>query len=96
MLGALSQLFGYWEMWHFLLATWLFFIFLRYIPNITIQKAFLLVLAVALAWELAEFIWNRDAYSTFQAQFINSAKDMGAALISVGVSAIIVKGKRFL
>ncbi len=86
---------GYWEVWHMVLATWLFFIVFRFMPY-NKHKVFLAVLAVALAWELSEIVWNQAAYATWRAQFINSGKDMLAALIAVAVSAVIVKNRNLI
>jgi hypothetical protein len=78
--------FGYWEVWHVVLAMILTLVLMRFYPY-SKQRVLLWVLAIALAYELSEVLWNADAYNGWRHQFGNSMKDIIAALI--GFSAVI-------
>lgn len=87
--------FGYWEVWHVVLATWLFLFIWRFYPY-NKQRVFLWVLAIAVGWELSEIVWNQGAYSGWRHQFGNSMKDILGALLAIGVTTSITAKKRLL
>ncbi len=75
----LSKFIGYWEVWHLVLAMILFMIAYRFVGYK--QMAFLIVIAVAVLWEIAEYFWNIKAYKDKKHFLLNSYKDLGMALI---------------
>jgi hypothetical protein len=87
MTEIIKKIFGYWEVWHMVLATWLYLIFFFHIWDGHKQLSFLCVLAVALLWEIVEFFWEQskgfESYNgNRKAFFVNSFKDLLAALVS--------------
>ena len=70
---------GYWEVWHLVLSMPLFMIAYRLVGYK--QMAFLIVIAIAVLWEVAEFFWNLKAYKDFKHFLLNSYKDLLMALI---------------
>ena len=87
MIKILKKIFGYWEVWHMVLATWLYIIFFQFVFNGHKQLSFLAVLGVALLWEIVEYFYehnkNFESYGgERKAFFVNSMKDMLAALVS--------------
>ncbi len=92
MTEILRSLFGYWEVWHIVLATWLFmaiyfarFPFNYYWKLINRrpfkQLTFLTVLAIAVIWEVLESQWNTQSYPNVKAFVLNSYKDLLAAVV---------------
>ena len=84
----IQKLIDYWSVWHLLLATWLFLILHRFLHDL--QAAFACTMAIALAWELQELIWNRKAYANMKAQLKNSLIDIGMALIACVFCALVI------
>jgi hypothetical protein len=87
--------FGYWEVWHVALASWLTLIGMRIWPYYK-QKVLLFVLVVAVGYELSEIIWGQSAYATWRHQFGNSMKDVLAALIGFSAVAIATVNRKLL
>lgn len=86
MTKILKNIFGYWEVWHIVLATWLYIIFFQFVYNGHKQLSFLSVIGVAIVWEVIEYFWeqhkNFESYNgDKKAFFVNSMKDMLAALV---------------
>lgn len=73
---------------HLILATWLCLIL-----NIWLEKrwAFGGTVLIGLLWEVAEYFYNLDAYSSLKHYLKDSLLDMGAAVLAVGVLMIILK-----
>ena len=87
MTKTLKSIFGYWEMWHMVLATWLYLIFFQFAYNGHKQLSFLTVMGIAVLWEVAEYLWEsakdfKSYKGDKKAFFVNSMKDLGAALVS--------------
>ena len=88
MTKILKKIFGYWEVWHIVLATWLYLFFFLYVYDGHKQLTLLTVMGIAIVWEyLIEFLW--ETYKKFEsyngnrkAFFLNSLKDLLAALVS--------------
>ena len=83
----IKKVFGYWEVWHLVLATWLYIIVFMYVWDGHKQLSLLSVMGVAILWEIGEFFWEQskgfESYSgNRKAFFINSFKDLLAALVS--------------
>ena len=76
---------------HLILATWLFILLYRWLYK---QLTMILVLAIGLMWEMAEYFYNMDAYSGFKHYFLDSLFDMAAALIAFLVCIFILKDKK--
>ena len=102
----LKSLFGYWEVWHVVLAGWLWAIlyFQRFPANYyfkllgrrpTKQICSFTVLGVALLYELIEPTWNLSAYPSARALLLNSFKDMASAALSVVVGIILFKDRSY-
>jgi hypothetical protein len=105
MTQILRSLFGYWEVWHVVLATWLFMwiYFARFPMNYLWkligripfkQLTFLIVIAIAILWEILEAQWNLKSYPNFRAFLLNSYKDLLAALVGSVVSIFMIPEKR--
>jgi len=75
----IQKFIGYWEVWHFALAMILYMGLYRYIDHK--QLCFIIVMGVALLWEIAEYFWNLKAYKDKRHFLLNSYKDLGMALI---------------
>ena len=87
MTKLLKKLFGYWEVWHIVLATWLYLIFFLYVYNGHKQLTLLSVMGVAILWEVGEYFWEQNkGFESYngdrKAFFINSFKDLLGALLS--------------
>jgi hypothetical protein len=90
----MKKLFGYWEVWHIVLAMMLYMIFYRYIDIESYDVkhvCFLLVMGIALLWEIAEYFWNLKAYTDSRHYLINSFKDMLAALIGSTICVLLLQ-----
>ena len=79
---------GYWEVWHLVLAMILYLGLYRFIEHK--QLCFLIVLGVALLWEIAEYFWNLKAYKDKRAFVVNSYKDMLMALAGSLICVILL------
>jgi len=90
----IKKLFGYWEVWHIVLSMILYMIVYRflYIQNIdNRQFSFIVVMVIALLYEGTEFIWNRTGYKNLRHQFLNSMKDMLAALLGSVLCVLLLQ-----
>jgi hypothetical protein len=76
---------------HLVLATWLFMLLNRWWRK---QVVLLLVLGIALLWEIAEYFYNLDSYSGFKHYFMDTMFDMLAALIACLVCVLIMNKKQ--
>lgn len=88
----MKNIIGYWEVWHFALALVLFMWIYMGRPPFDLmwmkigrdpykQLTFLLVLGMALGWEIIELLTGLEAYSGVKHFVLNSYKDMGMALL---------------
>lgn len=75
----MKKFIGYWEVWHLVLALILYMGLYRFIDNK--QLCMIIVMGIALVWEVAEFFWNLAAYKSVKHFLLNSYKDIGMALI---------------
>ena len=78
------KLIGYWEVWHLALSMPAFMIAIRLLE--TKQKAVMAVMALALLWEVGEWIYEKSTgYKSYSGSVYNfkknSLKDLGMALI---------------
>lgn len=86
MTKLLKKIFGYWEVWHIVSATWLYIIFFQFVYDGHKQLSFLSVIGVAIIWEVIEYFWeqhkNFESYGgNKKVFFVNSMKDLLAALV---------------
>ncbi len=92
MTSILTALFGYWEVWHIVLASWLFMAvyFARFpfnyywglINRVPFKQLTLFtVMGIAIIWEVLEAQWNVKSYPNVKAFILNSYKDLLAALV---------------
>ena len=70
---------GYWEVWHLVLAMILYMGLYRFIEHK--QLCMMVVMGVAILWEVLEYFWNLKAYKDKRHFLLNSYKDLGMALI---------------
>ena len=84
----MQKIFGYWEVWHIVLAMILYMILYKFFDSK--QVVFLLVMSTALMWEVSELFWNLKAYKDTRAFILNSYKDMLAALSGSLVCVILL------
>jgi hypothetical protein len=75
----MQKIIGYWEVWHLVLAMILYMALYRFIDHK--QLCTIIVMGVALLWEVAEYFWNLKAYKDKKHFILNSYKDMAMALI---------------
>jgi len=78
-----------WEVWHLALSIIFFMGLYRFIDSK--QVCFLLVVGVAVLWEIAEYFWNLKSYKNFKAFLLNSYKDIGMALIGALICAMLLR-----
>jgi len=78
----MTTFFGYWEVWHVVLAAWLTILVMRFYPYEK-QKVIYWVLGIAIAYEISEIFWNQGAYTGWRHQFGNSMKDIVAAMVGM-------------
>ena len=87
----LRNFFGYWEVWHIVLAIWLWLMIffqrfpMNYLtgwakPILSKHKTTLLVLLIAVIFECVQPLWG---YGYTKAHFANSFKDLLAALVGI-------------
>ncbi len=97
----MRSIIGYWEVWHFALAMILFMWIYKGRPPFDLmwmklnrepykQLTFLLVLGVAVLWEIGEALLGLSAYSGFKHFLLNSYKDLGMALVGSLVCIILL------
>jgi len=84
MIEKLKSVIGYWEVWHLALSMPAFMIAIRFFH--TEQKAFMAVMALALLWEIGEWIYEKSTgYKSYNGSVYNfkknSLKDLLMALI---------------
>jgi len=87
MVNLIRKLFGYWEVWHMVLATWLYIFLFNYVWNENKQLSLISVMGVAIIWEILEYFREQvkgfESYNgNRKAFFLNSIKDLLAALVS--------------
>ena len=75
----MKKIIGYWEVWHLVLAMVLYLGLYRFIDHK--QLCMIIVMGVAVLWEVSEYFWNLKAYKDFRHFLLNSYKDLLMALI---------------
>ena len=80
----MQRLIGYWEVWHLALSMPAFMIAIKFLH--TKQKAVMAVMALALLWEVGEWIYEKSTrYKSYGGDVYNfkknALKDLGMALI---------------
>ena len=76
---------------HLILATWLFLIAYRWLYK---KYTVVVVMGVAILWEVAEYFYNMDAYSNIMHWKKDTLLDLGAALIACVLCVLILKDKQ--
>ena len=98
----MKNIIGYWEVWHFALAIILFmWIHIGRFPWDLLWKVigrdpqkqltFILVMGIAIGWEIGEGFFGLSAYSGFKHFLLNSYKDIGMALLGSLVCIVLLK-----
>ncbi len=83
---------GYWEVWHFALSMILFMGLYRFLEHK--QLCFIIVIGVALLWEVGEWIYEKiigyKSYGNVYNFKENALKDLGVALIGSLICIILL------
>jgi hypothetical protein len=79
---------GYWEVWHLVLAIILYMGLYKFIEHK--QLCFIIVMGIAVGYEVGEYFWNLKAYKDTKHFLLNSYKDLGMALIGSLVCVVLL------
>ena len=90
----MKEIIDYWDMWHLLLATWLFIGLYFIWPKLNLKYTFLIALGIAIGWEAIEYFYNIESYSSYNAFYKNSLKDLLMALVSITFCSVVIGKSR--
>ena len=76
---------------HLVLATWLFVISYRWLRK---KYSVMVVMGVAVLWEVREYFYNLDAYANLKHWKLDTLLDLGAALIACVFCVLIIKDNK--
>ena len=76
---------------HLVLATWLFIVVHRWLHK---KYTMMVVMGVAIVWEVAEYFYNLDAYANIHHWKLDTLLDLGAALLGCVFCVLIIKDEK--
>jgi len=84
----LKKIFGYWEVWHLALSMPAFMVAIRLLE--TKQKAVMAVMALALLWEVGEWVYEKSTgYKSYSGSVYNFKKNALKDLLMALIGSIV-------